>query len=57
MTLASAGIVKPLAHRFNLVVADENDLIAEHRSSLRIDQAAGLDRGHLGGSSCGTRQP
>jgi hypothetical protein len=47
---------KPLAYRFNLVIADKNDLILEHRTRLRIDQASGLNRGYLGRGSCGTPQ-
>ena len=49
-------MARPLPTCFNFVVADENDLIVEHGAGLRINQPAGLDRGHLGSRARGTRQ-
>ena len=42
--------------RFDLVVADDDDLISEHRGVVGIDQAAGFDGGDLGGGGQGSEK-
>jgi hypothetical protein len=49
MTLAPRRNAQAFAHLFNLVITNENDLIGQDGSGVRIQQAARFDDGHLCG--------
>jgi len=48
---------KVFPYSFNLVVADENDLIVPYSTGFRVNQPASFDRSHLRRAAQGTRQP